>query len=191
MDIAAANVAIAQQRIDAARHNAGLAATRSALTDQAGALDSLRKTQTDPVLRDQQLRAAAEEFSAVFLGQLTKAMRATVPQNQAMGSGSSAERMFQDLLDTEYARQLAVGSGYGLTDTVYKALSEKNRSASASSVLPTDLPAGTAAREGIGVEKTEDGRYHIRPVTADPLSDRKRMLKAGAGAISSSLDLEA
>jgi len=168
MDIAAANVAIAQQRLDAAKYNTGLAATRSALTDQAGALESLRKTQTDPVLRDKQTRAAAEEFTSVFLNQLTKAMRATVPQNEAMGSGSSAERMFQDLLDTEYARKMASGSGYGLTDLVYKALSEKDKRAYAPSLLPPD----------------------IRPVVIDPLSDKKQM-KAGAGGISSSINVEA
>jgi len=189
MDINTAAGDIARLRLDAARYNTGVAATRSALTDQAGAIDALRKTQTDPALRDKQIRAAAEEFSAVFLGQLTKAMRATVPQNQAMGSGSSAERMFQDLLDTEYARKIASGSGYGLTDVVYKALSEKDKHTKTSSFLPPEIPAGTAAREGMGFEKTDDGGYRLSLAPTDPLSGRKR-LKAGAGAVSS-LDVEA
>ena len=191
MDIASANTAIAQQHLDAARYKTGLAATRSTLTDQAGALDSLRKTQTDPVLRDKQVRAAAEEFTGVFLSQLTKAMRATVPQNEAMGSGSSAEKMFQDLLDTEYARTLASDSGYGLTDMVYKALSEKDKRAQTFSFLPTDIPAGTAAREGMGFEKTEDGGYRLSLAPTDPLSGKQRT-RAGAGGVSSSsLDVDA
>lgn len=79
---------------------------------------------------DSKVRGVAEEFVSVFMNQVMKSMRATVQENPAM-HGDNGEKFFQDLLDTEQSKNLAKGSGYGLTDLVYEALMAKSRAADA------------------------------------------------------------
>ncbi len=70
---------------------------------------------------EKKVRGVAEEFVSVFMNQITKSMRATVQENPAM-HGDNGEKFFQDLLDTEYSKSMAKGSGYGLTDLIYESM---------------------------------------------------------------------
>ena len=63
------------------------------------------------------IRAAAREFESLFLHQMFKSMRATIPKEGLMDSGMGGE-MFTDLLDMEYAKNAAEGGGIGLADIV-------------------------------------------------------------------------
>ncbi len=67
------------------------------------------------------VRGVAEEFVSVFMNQIMKSMRATVGENPAM-HGDNGEKFFQELLDTEQSKNLASGSGYGLTDLIYESM---------------------------------------------------------------------
>jgi hypothetical protein len=61
-----------------------------------------------------ELRKTAQDFEAVFLNNLLKAMRATVPENKLFNSGG-ATKFYQQMHDAEMAKALAGhGSGMGI-----------------------------------------------------------------------------
>ncbi len=70
---------------------------------------------------EKKVRGVAEDFVSVFMSQITKSMRATVQENAAM-HGDNGEKFFQDMLDAEYSKSMAKGSGYGLTDLIYESM---------------------------------------------------------------------
>lgn len=85
---------------------------------------------------ESKVRGVAEEFVSVFMNQVMKSMRATVPENPAM-HGDNGEKFFQEMLDTEQSKTLAKGSGYGLTELVYQSLMASQRVSGAGQV-PTE-----------------------------------------------------
>lgn len=93
---------------------------------------------------DAKLRGVAEEFVSVFMNQVMKSMRATVQENPAM-HGDNGEKFFREMLDTEQSKALAKGSGYGLTDLVYQALSGQARVASSAAAREIEGEVEAAA----------------------------------------------
>lgn len=92
------------------------------------------------------VRGVAEDFVSVFMNQVMKSMRSTVPENPAM-HGDNGEKFFQEMLDTEQSKTLAKGSGYGLTELVYQSLMSK-----ANQQMRT---AEQAAAQGSGADGSE------------------------------------
>jgi Rod binding domain-containing protein len=73
----------------------------------------------------QQEYRAALSFERVLLGQLTKAMQATVPTDDADGedSGTSAAtKTYRDMLPDKMADALVAGGGIGLASDLVRAL---------------------------------------------------------------------
>jgi Rod binding domain-containing protein len=70
------------------------------------------------------LREATQEFESLFISQMMAAMRSTVQESSLMGS-SSGEKMFRQMLDQEYARNISRGSGFGIGEMLYQELSRK------------------------------------------------------------------
>ena len=70
---------------------------------------------------EKKVRQVSEDFVSVFMNQVMKSMRATVQENPMM-HGDNGEKFFQEMLDTEQSKQLAKGSGYGLTDLIYESM---------------------------------------------------------------------
>lgn len=64
------------------------------------------------------LKSAAKQFEGVFLNMMLKSMRDTVPQD---GPGNSQQtKMFQGMLDEQYASALSQGRGLGLADMIVR-----------------------------------------------------------------------
>lgn len=70
----------------------------------------------------EKLRHAAKELEAVFMTQLLKAMRETVP-DQGIVPRSEGEQMFTGMLDDEIARAAAGKSTHGVGEALFKQLS--------------------------------------------------------------------
>jgi Rod binding domain-containing protein len=73
----------------------------------------------------QQEYRSALSFERVLLGQLTKAMQATVPADDADGedSGTSAAtKTYKDMLPEKMADALVAGGGIGLASDLVRAL---------------------------------------------------------------------
>jgi Rod binding domain-containing protein len=67
------------------------------------------------------LREAAQEFESLFIAQMMKSMRGTVPQSGLMGS-DSGQGIFREMLDQELSRQVAFAGGFGIGDMLYQQL---------------------------------------------------------------------
>jgi flagellar protein FlgJ len=67
------------------------------------------------------LRDAAGEFESLFIGQLLQSMRRTVPQSGLLGAGSG-EHLFREMLDQQWARQIATAGHLALGDSLIRQL---------------------------------------------------------------------
>jgi flagellar protein FlgJ len=80
---------------------------------------------------DASLKTAAKQFEGVFLNMMLKSMRDTVPQD---GPGNSQQtKMFQGMLDEQYASALSQGRGLGLADMIVRQFKANGQVAAASS----------------------------------------------------------
>ena len=105
------------------------------------------------------LKAAAQQFEALFLQQVMKSMRDTVPQDGLLNSDSS--RFYTGLLDQQLAQNLSSsGKGIGFARLIEQQL---GKNLSAGQGLSDPLAANTAAAGDALSLNTSDGR-HLRPV---------------------------
>ena len=97
------------------------------VTKSRSLLDQLRSVArgTDPESTRQALRDASTEFEAIFMNQLVSAMRKTVGESGLIQK-SQGEKMFEGMLDEEWARGLAGRPGHsGLSEMIYRQLSRQ------------------------------------------------------------------
>jgi murein DD-endopeptidase MepM/ murein hydrolase activator NlpD len=76
-------------------------------------------------LRADELKAATEEFEALFLAYLLKVMRSTV--EPAEPESSLGKDIYFELFDNEIALNIARARGLGIGDLIYQQLAEENR----------------------------------------------------------------
>lgn len=75
---------------------------------------------------DAKLLAACQEIEALFIQQLWKQMRATVPKAGLIPE-SMAGNLYQEMLDAEYSKLMARSSqSKGIAEMLYKQLSRKS-----------------------------------------------------------------
>jgi flagellar protein FlgJ len=72
----------------------------------------------------QSLRDATQQFETLFISQLMKSMRGTVPQSGLMGSGGG-QQLFREMLDQELAGRVAQAGGIGIGEMLYQQLSHQ------------------------------------------------------------------
>jgi len=72
-------------------------------------------------MQDVKLRKTAQQLEGVFVQQMYKAMRDTVPSD-GMFSGGSGEQMFTGLLDERIAADTPAKWSHGLSEAIYKHL---------------------------------------------------------------------
>ncbi len=73
---------------------------------------------------DKELLNAARQFEAMFIQEMLKGMRATVPESDFL-HGGFAEDVYEGMLDQEYADQMAETGGFGLADKIYDQLTSE------------------------------------------------------------------
>lgn len=71
---------------------------------------------------DRKLRDAARQLEGLFVQELFKAMRATVPQGEGIVSGGAGEDMFTSLFDQHVAAAAPSRWERGLADALYRQL---------------------------------------------------------------------
>ncbi|ADW18394.1 Flagellar protein FlgJ [Desulfobulbus propionicus DSM 2032] len=81
--------------------------------------------ETQHALKDRQaLKKSCQDFEAIFIQSLFKAMRKTVPDNGLFPRDSSS-RMYQDMIDQEIATNIARKQSIGLADQMYRQMEKK------------------------------------------------------------------
>lgn len=71
-----------------------------------------------------EVRKVSKQFEAIFVNQLVGAMRKTVTKGNLIPE-SNAERIYQSLLDAEYAQKISDTEQLGLANMVYDHLLRK------------------------------------------------------------------
>ncbi len=72
----------------------------------------------------EKLKKACTEFEALFVQEILKFMRQTIPQSGLAGSGAGKE-VYQSLLDQELSKNLAKKGGLRIGEMVYKQMLRK------------------------------------------------------------------
>lgn len=96
------------------------------------------------------LRKVCQDFEAVFISQIWKQMRASVPKDGMLQS--KEQESYLSMFDQEMAVKMAGAGGIGLSDMLYANLSERllNASKEATStnpLLPLNVPAAQKAAD--------------------------------------------
>jgi flagellar protein FlgJ len=89
---------------------------------------------------DAKLRQVAQQMEGVFVQELYKAMRATVPQNDGAMNGGTGEEMFTGLMDQHLATETPEAWGRDLGEAIYRHL----RGRLAAAAAPAGGTAATA-----------------------------------------------
>lgn len=76
------------------------------------------RPQTDDETR---LMKACRDFEAIFLGELLKSMRKTIPQGGILEK-SFGQDVFQSMLDDEYTKSMALSGSTGLAEILFQQL---------------------------------------------------------------------
>lgn len=86
---------------------------------------SAATTKPDPAAakaRDlQQLRDSTREFEALFINEMFKAMRRTIPDGGLIEKNIS-EDILREMMDLEIARQASSGEGLGIAEAMFEQL---------------------------------------------------------------------
>ena len=65
------------------------------------------------------LQKVSQGLEALFVEHMISAMRKTVPENELWGK-SQAEKIYQSLLDAEYAQKMAQTEQLGISTLIYQ-----------------------------------------------------------------------
>jgi len=115
------------------------------------------------------LRAAGQQFEAVFMNMLMKSMREATPQDGMFDSDQT--RMYTSMLDQQLTQRMA-SRGVGLADVMVRQLSATLQAPGGAGATP-DLPAPPAARSG-------DAPAHVEAFV-QRLLPHARAASAGSG----------
>jgi flagellar protein FlgJ len=103
------------------------------LQNQSQAFSQLAETKMDRLEKkalsgeykeEKELKALAQQFESIFMNQLMKSMRETLPKEGLLSSFSVD--MYESMFDQEVAGEMSKGRGMGLADVLYKQLSRMN-----------------------------------------------------------------
>lgn len=75
------------------------------------------QTDTSP-----KLEQACKDFESLFVNQMMKQMRKTVPQ-EGLFNGGRAEKIYTEMLDSELAKSISNQRGLGLATMMYRQMS--------------------------------------------------------------------
>lgn len=160
--------------------NKGFALAENAQLDaQASRLRTLGERPEGAAETPEGLRKAAKEFESVFLNQLMKAMRSTVPENKLFNS-QGATKFYQQMYDQEIAKSLAGnGGGMGVADLIVRQF-ERNVAGGEAEAAPEAAPA-PAEFVGPPAPRPDQPRPALLPpVAAGEAAARYRALGAVA-----------
>jgi flagellar protein FlgJ len=105
---------------------------------------------TPPEPRDAAMRKSARDLEGLFVQQLYKTMRETVPTDGGLVEKSQGEDVFAGLMDERLAADTGTRWHHGLGDAIYRALRQKaglttpTSGSAASPNVPDASPASPA-----------------------------------------------
>lgn len=128
------------------------AITSPARSVSTAATTSTAAPSTTAPTEEDKLRKSANDLEGLFVSQLFKAMRETVPKEEGIVSGGSGEEIFTGLMDEHLAAETPKHWGGGISEALYRQLRKGLAAASATGVtsssstvsdVSTSSPSGT------------------------------------------------
>ncbi|MFH1564016.1 MAG: rod-binding protein [Nitrospirota bacterium] len=92
-------------------------------TTQSNDFAGVLKNAEDKEKIKARLKEVSYEVEAIFINQLLKEMRTSVPKG-SLFHGGSAENIFEDMLFDEYAKLMAKSDQFGLSRQIYDQVSK-------------------------------------------------------------------
>ncbi len=87
---------------------------------------SMKQISDDPKERNLvKLRESCREFEAIYVQEMFKAMRKTVPESGLFEKKDMANDLYKEMLDMEMARTTAAGKGMGIGEAMYNQLKDQ------------------------------------------------------------------
>lgn len=118
-------------------------------------LKSLSKT--DP---KRGLTAAAQQFEAMFIHQMLKGMRDTIPQDGMFGQ-SSQSQMYQGMMDQQWSQALSE-KGIGIADMIVSSMSKHIEGKVQSTAPAFAAPVSLSPAQMRPIDRIEDAPAHMR-----------------------------
>lgn len=88
---------------------------------------NLKNRATDPKDPElHKLRQSCREFEAIYINEMYKTMRKTVPDS-GLFEKDMADTLYQEMMDLEMAKDTAAGDGMGIGKAMYEQLREIGR----------------------------------------------------------------
>lgn len=87
-----------------------------------GSPTSMPKTPSSKDL--QSLRKSCRDFEAIYIQEMYKAMRKTVPDSGLFEKDMASE-LYKEMLDMEVAKSTAAGKGIGIGEAMYQQMKDK------------------------------------------------------------------
>lgn len=88
-------------------------------------LAAAKTSEKQPLPKDRQaLKKSCQDFEAIFIQSMFKAMRKTVPEGELFKENNAAE-MYQDMLDQEIATKISQKQSIGLAEQMYRQMEKK------------------------------------------------------------------
>ncbi len=123
------------------------------------------------------LQKAAQQFEALFLNEMLKSMRSTVPENDLWGQ-SGGSRIYQQMHDQALADGLATRGEFGIGDLIVRQFRDR--------IVPSGED-GAAALPARGLPHRSVAAYQAQAACPSPTiaagSDRMRVLHERAGVV--------
>ena len=87
----------------------------------------MHSLENKPMVEDKELMDACKEFEAYFIKQLLSEMKKTVNEadEESLFAKSNSQKIFEDMLDDEYAKNISKGQGIGIAKMLYQQMSRK------------------------------------------------------------------
>ena len=91
--------------------------------------------------RERKLKKVCQDFEAIFIYQMLRMMRATVPESELLKK-SPGHDMFEGMLDEELAKKISTGGNFGIAGLLYRQMRPRTVSPSESRnpTLPAENP---------------------------------------------------
>jgi flagellar protein FlgJ len=157
------------------------------------------RMQPEKGLDEAKLRKACQDFEAVFIGQIWKQMRSSVPKDGMLHS--KEEESYLSMFDQELSVKMAAGGGIGLSEMLYANLSERlvnasRDTASAKPLQPLDRKELAKIRSELGTPAAQTrtlaavAAQHEAEMLARRIEKSQAGEAAGDRALSAAMDLE-
>jgi flagellar protein FlgJ len=128
--------------------------------------DLRSQVQPEKGLDEAKLKKACQDFEAVFIGQIWKQMRASVPKEGMLHS--KEEESYLSMFDQELSLKMARSGGIGLSDMLYANLSE--RLVNASRDTTSGAPLQPLDRSAAGKLQARSQAEAVQPRTLATLT---------------------